>query len=54
MRKTTRQNKHRKSEAGSQRYLCKQRDKTYVTIPPKWMRGITKKQKTGNKVVYGR
>ena len=53
MRKKTRQNKHGKSEAGSQRYLCKQRDKTYVTVP-KWMRGITKNKKTGNTVIYGR
>ena len=41
----TRQDKHRKSEAGSQRYLCKQRDKTYVTVA-KWRRynEETKKQ----------
>ena len=43
--KETRQNRHGKSEAGAQRYLCKQRDKTYVTVP-KWRRYSeeTKKQ----------
>ena len=43
--KETRQNKHGKSEAGSQRYLCKHCKKTYVT-KPKWRRynEETKKQ----------
>ena len=43
--KETRQNRHGKSEAGSQRYLCKHCKKTYVT-KPKWRRYSeeTKKQ----------
>ena len=43
--KETRQNTHGKSKAGSQRYLCKYCNKTYVT-KPKWRRynEETKKQ----------